>query len=172
MTTDDRRPTTDEGKTDSALTHIDESGNARMVDVGAKLDTERVAIARGEVALSQETLDLIREGRAAKGDVLAVARVAGIMAAKKTPDLVPLCHPIILSSVKLDFDFAEWGIEITATTKTTGPTGVEMEALTAVSVAALTIYDMLKAVERDAVITNIRLEYKEGGKSGAWKRET
>jgi cyclic pyranopterin phosphate synthase len=153
------------------LTHLDESGNARMVDVGAKPETERVAVARGEVALSQETLDLVREGRAAKGDVLAVARVAGIMAAKKTPDLVPLCHPIMLTSVHLDFEIQEWGIEITATTRTTGPTGVEMEALTAVSVAALTIYDMLKAVERDATITNIRLEYKEGGKSGVWKRD-
>ena len=153
------------------MTHVDVSGHALMVDVGAKPDTERVAVARGEVVLSQETLDLVREGRAAKGDVLAVARVAGIMAAKKTPDLVPLCHPIMLTSVKLDFEFAEWGIEITATTKTTGPTGVEMEALTAVSVAALTIYDMLKAVEREAVITNIRLEYKEGGKSGVWQRD-
>lgn len=156
----------------SVLTHLDERGNARMVDVGAKADTERVAVARGEVALSDLTLSLIREGKAAKGDVLAVARVAGIMAAKKTPELVPLCHPIMLTSVHIDFELQEWGVEITATTKTHGPTGVEMEALTAVSVAALTIYDMLKAVERDATITNIRLEYKEGGKSGEWKRES
>jgi cyclic pyranopterin phosphate synthase len=154
----------------SQLTHLDERGSARMVDVGAKPDTERVAVARGEVTLSQETLDLIREGKTPKGDVLAVARVAGIMAAKRTPDLIPLCHPIMLTSVHLDFELQEWGVEITATVKTTGPTGVEMEALTAVSVAALTIYDMLKAVERNATITNIRLEFKEGGKSGIWKR--
>ncbi len=141
-----------------------------MVDVGAKSDTERTATARGEVTLSRATLDLIRDGKTPKGDVLAVARVAGIMAAKKTPDLVPLCHPIMLTSVHLDFELQEWGIEITATTKSVGPTGVEMEALTAVSVAALTVYDMLKAVERNATITNIRLEYKEGGKSGIWKR--
>jgi cyclic pyranopterin phosphate synthase len=183
MTTDPRPPTTDQPEANSApanpqsairnpqLSHLDESGKARMVDVGAKADTERVAIARGEVALSPQTLDLVREGRAAKGDVLAVARIAGIMAAKKTPDLVPLCHPIMLTSVHMDLEIQEWGIEITATTKTTGPTGVEMEALTAVSIAALTIYDMLKAVERNAVIGNIRLEYKEGGKIGAWERK-
>jgi cyclic pyranopterin phosphate synthase len=152
------------------LTHIDERGSARMVDVGAKADTERVAVARGEVTLSQYTLDLIRDAKTPKGDVLAVARIAGIMAAKKTPELIPLCHPIMLSSVHLDFELQDWGIEITATAKTTGPTGVEMEALTAVSVAALTIYDMLKSVERNASITNVRLEYKEGGKSGKWVR--
>ncbi|HEX9990732.1 MAG TPA: cyclic pyranopterin monophosphate synthase MoaC [Chloroflexia bacterium] len=156
----------------SELTHLDESGHARMVDVGRKPDTERVAIARSEVRISPGTLDLVREGKAAKGDVLAVARVAGIMAAKKTPELIPLCHPIMLTSVKVDFAFQEWGIEIEARTKTTGPTGVEMEALTAASVAALTIYDMLKAVERGAEITNIRLIHKEGGKSGVWERET
>jgi cyclic pyranopterin phosphate synthase len=156
----------------SELTHLDESGHARMVDVGSKPDTERIAIARAEVRISPATLDLVREGKAAKGDVLAVARVAGIMAAKKTPELIPLCHPIMLTSVKVDFAFQEWGIEIEARTKTTGPTGVEMEALTAASVAALTIYDMLKAVERGAEITNIRLIHKEGGKSGVWERET
>ena len=155
----------------SELTHLDESGHARMVDVGHKPDTERVAIARAEVRISPATLDLVREGKAAKGDVLAVARVAGIMAAKKTPELIPLCHPIMLTSVKVDFAFQEWGIEIEARTKTTGPTGVEMEALTAASVAALTIYDMLKAVERGAEITNIRLVHKEGGKSGVWERD-
>ncbi len=154
------------------LTHLDESGNARMVDVGAKPDTERIAVARGEVHISQETLALVRDGKAAKGDVLAVARVAGIMAAKKTSELIPLCHPIMLTSVKVDFAFQEWGIEVEARTKTTGPTGVEMEALTAVSVAALTIYDMLKAVERGARIECIRLVHKEGGKSGVWKSET
>jgi len=156
----------------SELTHLDESGHARMVDVGHKPDTERIAIARAEVRISPTTLELVREGKAAKGDVLAVARVAGIMAAKKTPELIPLCHPIMLTSVKVDFAFQEWGIEIEARTKTTGPTGVEMEALTAASVAALTIYDMLKAVERGAEITNIRLIHKEGGKSGVWERET
>lgn len=154
------------------LTHIDESGHAVMVDVGAKAGTERVAVARGEVHISPETLSLVREGKAAKGDVLAVARVAGIMAAKKTPDLIPLCHPIMLTSVKVDFTLQSWGIEIEARTKTIGPTGVEMEALTAVSVAALTIYDMLKAVERSAHIEHIRLLHKEGGKSGTWTSET
>ncbi len=154
------------------LTHLDEGGHAVMVDVGAKPDTERVAVARGEVHISPETLNLVREGRAAKGDVLAVARVAGIMAAKKTPDLIPLCHPIMLTSVKVDFTLQSWGIEIEVRTKTVGPTGVEMEALTAVSVAALTIYDMLKAVERGAHIENIRLLHKEGGKSGTWTSET
>src|SRR6476661_7066507 len=134
----------------SELTHIDETGAARMVDVGAKPDTERVAVARGEVHIGEATLSLVRDGKAAKGDVLAVARVAGIMAAKKTPELIPLCHPIMLTSVKVEFEFRQWGIEVRARTKTVGPTGVEMEALTAVSVAALTIYDMLKAVERGA----------------------
>ncbi|MEP6773958.1 MAG: cyclic pyranopterin monophosphate synthase MoaC [Chloroflexota bacterium] len=153
------------------LSHLDEHGNARMVDVGAKPDTERIAVATGEITLSAPTLDLVREGRASKGDVLAVARVAGIMAAKKTSDLIPLCHPIALTSVKVDFAFSPTGIRITSTAKTTGPTGVEMEALTATSVAALTIYDMLKAVERGAVIGDIRLEKKEGGKSGLWSRE-
>lgn len=153
-----------------ALTHLDEHGNARMVDVGAKAETSRVAIAKGEIALSAETLALVREGKAAKGDVLAVARVAGIMAAKKTSELIPLCHQLMLTSVKVEFAFLDEAIEVTATARTTGQTGVEMEALTAVSVAALTVYDMLKAVERGAVIGNIRLEKKEGGKSGVWER--
>lgn len=154
------------------LTHLDERGRARMVDVGGKPDTERIAVARAEVHLAPETLALVREGKAAKGDVLAVARVAGIMAAKKTPELIPLCHPIMLTSVKVELAFQEWGIEVQARTRTTGPTGVEMEALTAVSVAALTIYDMLKAVERGITISNIGLVRKEGGKSGVWERET
>ncbi len=158
----------DMGNEEAELTHLDESGHARMVDVGAKPDTERVAVARGEVRLSAETLALVREGRATKGDVLAVARVAGIMAAKKTPELIPLCHSIMLSSVKVELELKEWGIEIEARAKTVGPTGVEMEALTAVSVAALTIYDMLKAIERGASIQNVRLVHKEGGKSGTW----
>jgi cyclic pyranopterin phosphate synthase len=154
----------------SELTHLDESGHARMVDVGAKPDTKRVAVARAEVRLSKETLDLVHEGKMPKGDVLAVARVAGIMAAKKTSELIPLCHPIILTSVKVEFSFEEWGIGIEATAKTVGPTGAEMEALTAASVAALTIYDMVKAVERGVTITNVRLERKEGGRSGEWSR--
>src|SRR5436853_230836 len=139
-----------------------------MVDVGAKPDTERVAVARGEFRLSEATMALVREGKTSKGDVLAVARVAGIMAAKRTPDLIPLCHPILLTSVHVALTVEDWGIEIEAITKTTGPTGVEMEALTAVSVAALTLYDMLKSVERGALIGNIRLVHKEGGKSGVW----
>lgn len=154
------------------LTHLDESGHARMVDVGEKPNTERVAVAHAEVHISPETLALVQEGKASKGDVLAVARVAGIMAAKKTPELIPLCHPIMLTSVKIEFTFQVWGIEVEARTKTVGPTGVEMEALTAASVAALTIYDMLKAVERGITITNIGLVRKEGGKSGVWERET
>jgi len=151
------------------LTHLDEQGNAHMVDVGAKSATKRVALASGEVHLSPETLSLVQEGKPSKGDVLAVARVAGIMAAKKTSELIPLCHPLALTSVQVNFIFESWGIQVECRAKTTGPTGVEMEALTGVSVAALTIYDMIKAVERGARITNIRLVHKEGGKSGTWE---
>jgi cyclic pyranopterin phosphate synthase len=143
-----------------------------MVDVGQKPDTRRVALARGEVRLRQETRDLVREGKAAKGDVLAVARVAGIMAAKRTSELIPLCHPIAITSAQVDFTFEEWGIGVEARVETLGPTGVEMEALTAVTVAALTIYDMVKSVERGAHISNVRLVHKEGGKSGVWEGET
>lgn len=150
------------------LTHLDAKGNARMVDVGAKPATERVAVARSDVHLSRETLRLVQEAKAAKGDVLAVARIAGIMAAKKTADLIPLCHPLALTSVQIDFTLETWGIQIECSARTTGQTGVEMEALTAVSVAALTIYDMIKAVERGVSINNIRLVHKEGGKSGVW----
>ena len=157
--------------TPTGLTHLDEQGNARMVDVGDKPATERVAVARADVALSSATLALVREGRAAKGDVLAVARVAGIMAAKKTPELIPLCHPIMLSSVEVDFDLTDDSISISATARTTGPTGVEMEAMTAASVAALTIYDMVKGVERGVSISSLRLVHKSGGKSGTWERE-
>jgi cyclic pyranopterin monophosphate synthase len=153
------------------LTHLDESGNARMIDVGSKAATERLAVASALVRLGRETLTLIREGRAAKGDVLAVARVAGIMAAKKTSELIPLCHPIALTSVKVDFEFVDDGLRVEAQARTVGQTGVEMEALTAVSVAALTIYDMVKSVERGASITAVRLMSKEGGKSGAWSAE-
>ena len=139
-----------------------------MVDVGAKPDTERVAIARGEVELRAETVALIRDGLLKKGDVLSVAQVAGIMAAKKTSELIPLCHPIMLTQVEvsLDLDDGLPGVRIAATARTTGKTGVEMEALTAVSVAALTVYDMVKAVERTARIQNIRLVEKHGGRSG------
>ncbi len=153
------------------LTHLDEQGRARMVDVGGKADTERVAIARGEIVMRAATLRLIQDDALPKGDVLAVARVAGIMAAKRTHDLIPMCHPLLLTSVKVDFDLApsegdDAVIRIEARVKVTGKTGVEMEALTAVSVAALTIYDMAKAVDRAMRIQNIRLAEKHGGKSG------
>jgi cyclic pyranopterin phosphate synthase len=150
------------------LTHIDEQGHAKMVDVGDKPDTERIAIARGEVHMKQETLDLIRAGQIKKGDVLTVAQIAGITASKRTSDLIPLCHPLFLSKVDVDLalDDAIPGVVITATAKTTGKTGVEMEALTAVSVAALTVYDMAKAAEKTMRIQNIRLVEKHGGQSG------
>jgi cyclic pyranopterin phosphate synthase len=150
------------------LTHIDERGHAYMVDVGYKPDTERVAVAKGEVRMRPETLRLVVQGGAPKGDVLAVARVAGIMAAKRVPELIPLCHTLLLSQVTVEFEIDEGSskIEVSATVRTRGKTGVEMEALTAVSVAALTIYDMLKAVEKTMQIGNIRLARKSGGKSG------
>ncbi len=155
------------------LTHLDEQGQASMVDVTAKPETERVAVAAGEVVMRPETLALIREGNIKKGDVLGAARIAGIMAAKRTHELIPLCHPLLLTKVAVDFQFneVESKIEIIATVKTRGQTGVEMEALTAVSVAALTIYDMAKAVEKTMRIENIRLLRKEGGKSGLFVRE-
>ncbi|MGB3867560.1 MAG: cyclic pyranopterin monophosphate synthase MoaC [Xanthobacteraceae bacterium] len=154
-----------------ALTHIDAKGEARMVDVSEKPATERVAVAEGFVVMSKATLDLIVTGAAAKGDVLATARIAGIMAAKRTSDLIPLCHPLALSKVTLDItpDAALPGCRIRATVKVTGPTGVEMEALTAVSVAALTVYDMVKAVERGVRIEGIHLVEKRGGKSGHYR---
>ncbi|TDA65127.1 MAG: cyclic pyranopterin monophosphate synthase MoaC [Chloroflexi bacterium] len=150
------------------LSHIDESGKARMVDVGAKPDTERTAVARGEVILKPETLELIKAGLMKKGDVLTVAQLAGIMGAKKTSELIPLCHPIPIHqvAVELELDDILPGVIITARLKTTGKTGIEMEALTAVAVAALTVYDMVKAVEKTARITNIRLVEKRGGQSG------
>jgi cyclic pyranopterin phosphate synthase len=152
----------------SKLTHLDEQGRAHMVDVGAKPDTERVAIARGEVHMKKETFDLIRAGQLKKGDVLTVAQIAGISAAKRTSELIPLCHPLFLSKVDVDLVLDESipGVIITATAKVTGKTGVEMEALTAVSVAALTVYDMAKAAEKTMRIQNIRLIEKHGGKSG------
>ena len=150
------------------LTHLDEQGRAQMVDVGGKPDTERVAVARGEIRMRPQTLRLIAEKGVPKGDALAVAQVAGIMAAKRVPELIPLCHPLLLSKVDVQFNIDEQAsrIEITAEVHSTGKTGVEMEALTAVSVAALTIYDMAKAVERTMRIGQIRLVRKSGGKSG------
>lgn len=150
------------------LTHLDEQGRLHMVDVGHKPDTERVAVARGEVRMRLKTLRLIAEGGVPKGDVLAVARVAGIMAAKRVPDLIPLCHSLLLTQVEVAFELDEHlpGVRIEATVRTRGKTGVEMEALTAVSVAALTIYDMVKAVEKTMCIGNVRLVRKSGGKSG------
>ena len=154
------------------LTHLDSSGKARMVDVGKKDNTNRQATATGSVKMKPETLKLITEGNIPKGDVIAVARIAGIMAAKKTPELIPLCHPIALSSVHVDLVPDESGskVDITATASTVGPTGVEMEALTAVSVAALALYDMCKAVDKEMEITSIVLQEKKGGKSGHFKR--
>ncbi|MFN2271972.1 MAG: cyclic pyranopterin monophosphate synthase MoaC [Anaerolineae bacterium] len=153
------------------LTHIDESGRVQMVDVGQKPDTERVAVAKGEVQMLPDTLRLIVKGDAPKGDVLTTAQIAGIMAAKRTSDLIPLCHPLQLTKVDVEFevDEADARIEITSTVRCRGKTGVEMEALTAVSVAALTIYDMAKAVEKTMRIGNIRLVHKSGGKSGKWE---
>ena len=150
------------------LTHLDDSGAARMVDVGQKPDTERLAIAGGEIVMQPETLRLIRDGAIKKGDVLTVARIAGIMAAKRTSELIPLCHPIPLShvDVSLTLDEAANKIIVRATARTIGKTGVEMEALTAASVAALTVYDMAKAVDRGMRIQNVRLLEKHGGKSG------
>jgi cyclic pyranopterin monophosphate synthase len=154
----------------SDLTHFDERGNARMVDVGAKDITERVAVAKATVVMQPATLRLIRDKKAAKGDVLSVAQLAGIMAAKKTADLIPLCHPLALSSVEvtLTLDEARNAVDIEATCKLRGRTGVEMEALTAASVAALTVYDMCKAVDRGMVIAEVKLLHKSGGKSGTF----
>jgi cyclic pyranopterin phosphate synthase len=151
-----------------ALTHIDAKGEARMVDVSAKPATERIAVAEGLVVMSKATLAMIESGNAKKGDVLGTARIAGIMAAKKTSDLIPLCHPLALSKITLDIepDKKIPGCRVRASVKVSGPTGVEMEALTAVSVACLTIYDMIKAVERGVRIEGIRLIEKKGGKSG------
>lgn len=152
----------------SKLTHVDEHGRAKMVDVSHKPDTTRIAIARGEVHMKKETLDLIRAGQIKKGDVLTVAQIAGITASKRTSDLIPLCHPLPLSKVDVDLELDDSlpGVVITATAKVTGKTGVEMEALTAVSVAALTVYDMAKAAEKTMKIQNIRLLEKYGGTSG------
>lgn len=152
-----------------SLTHIDDQGNARMVDVGAKAETRRVAVASGRIAMTAAALEAIRTGNAPKGDVLGTARIAGIMAAKKTADLIPMCHPLVLDAVNLDFAFEEEALTATATVSLTGKTGVEMEAITAISVALVTIYDMAKALDKGMVIGDIRLIEKFGGKSGHWK---
>ena len=155
----------------ATLSHFDTKGAARMVDVSDKPETERVATATATVVMAKETLDLVLKGGAKKGDVLSVARLAGIMGAKRTPDLIPLCHPLPLdsASVELTPDPSRNAIDITATCKVTGRTGVEMEALTAASVAALTIYDMLKSVDRAMLITDVKLTHKSGGKSGTYE---
>jgi len=151
------------------LTHIDAEGRARMVDVSSKPSTAREAVAEGRVRMSQETLALAVSGAGAKGDVRAVAEIAGVMAAKRAADLIPLCHPLALSKAEVSVEAVDDGLRVTARVKTTGPTGVEMEALTAVSVACLTIYDMLKAAERGMTIDAVRLLEKSGGASGAWR---
>ena len=155
------------------LTHLDESGGAHMVDVGDKAVTTRTAVAEGTVTMKPETLALIRDGLAKKGDVIATARIAGIMAAKKTHELIPLCHPLLLTKVSLDVEIDETlpGLRLRALARVGGQTGVEMEALTAVSVACLTVYDMAKAVDRGMVVGGIRLLEKSGGKSGDWHAE-
>lgn len=154
------------------LTHFDESGNAVMVDVSTKDATERIAVASGRIRMSPETAQLIRDRGVKKGDVLSVAQLAGIMGAKRTSELIPLCHPLPLSNVEVTLALAEGepAVEITASVKTMGRTGVEMEALTAVSVAALTVYDMCKAADRGMTVTDIRLDHKSGGKSGTYRR--
>jgi cyclic pyranopterin phosphate synthase len=152
------------------LTHVDESGAARMVDVSEKPVTTRVATAAGRVLVSPEVVALLRGGGVPKGDAVAVARIAGIAGAKRTPDLIPLCHPLAIHGVTVDLAVEDAGVAITASVRTADRTGVEMEALTSVSVAALTLIDMIKAVDKGAVITDVRLEAKDGGRSGSWRR--
>ena len=152
------------------LTHLDEVGAARMVDVGGKPATERGAVAEGRIAASPEALAALREGALAKGDALAVARVAGLQAAKRTAELIPLCHPLALTGSAVELNIGEADVLVTATVRTVGPTGVEMEALTAASVALLTLYDMMKAIDRAMTITSVRLVEKSGGRSGDWRR--
>jgi cyclic pyranopterin monophosphate synthase len=153
-----------------ALTHLDAAGHARMVDVSAKEVTVRTATASGRVLLSAQAVAALRDGTVPKGDALAVARIAGIAAAKRTPDLIPLCHPLAIHGVSVDLTVDDSGVAITASVRTADRTGVEMEALTSVSVAALTLIDMIKAVDKGAVITDVRLEAKDGGRSGTWRR--
>jgi len=155
----------------SRLTHLDEQGQARMVDVGGKPETARSATATGRIRMSPEALSAVRDGSGPKGDVLAAARIAGIMAAKKTGELIPLCHPLALDAVTVDFAFEDDGVRVTARASLTGRTGVEMEALTAASLALLTIYDMAKALDKGMVIDGVRLLEKTGGKSGDWRAE-
>ncbi len=155
----------------SQLTHLDDAGNAAMVDISAKEATIREAVAEGYIAMSAEALLAVKQGAVKKGDVLATARIAGIMAAKKTSDLIPLCHPLALSKVAVDFAFEQDGIRVTALARLTGQTGVEMEAMTAASIALLTIYDMAKALDKLMVISNVRLLSKSGGKSGDWQAQ-
>jgi cyclic pyranopterin monophosphate synthase len=154
----------------SKLTHLDDSGAAHMVDVSAKATTVREAKASGQISMLPEAITAIRDGTAKKGDVLAVARVAGIMAAKRTSELIPLCHPVTLSSVSIDFDVMASAITVTVTARSSGQTGVEMEALTAVSATLLTLYDMVKALDKAMIISDIKLLTKSGGKSGDWHR--
>jgi cyclic pyranopterin phosphate synthase len=152
----------------SKLSHLDDKGAARMVDIGGKADSARKAVATGRIRMSAEALQAVRDGSGPKGDVLAVARIAGIMAAKKTADLVPLCHPLALDAVTVDFEFEADAVRATATASLTGKTGVEMEAMTATSIALLTIYDMVKVLGKGMVIEEVRLLSKSGGKSGEW----
>jgi len=167
-----RRPILPTGNAMAEFTHFDEQGKARMVDVSDKPETDRLAVASGAVRMAPETLAMVAAGTAKKGDVLGVARLAGIMAAKRTAELIPLCHPLPLTSIEVDLacDADKNTVEITATARTTGRTGVEMEAMTAVAAAALTVYDMCKAVDRAMVLSEIRLEQKSGGKSGTYTR--
>lgn len=153
------------------LTHLDEQGQARMVDVGGKAETARSATAEGRICMTSAALNAIRDGSGPKGDVLAVARVAGIMAAKKTGELIPLCHPLALDAVVVDFAFEPDAVRVTACASLTGKTGVEMEAMTACSIALLTVYDMAKAIDKGMVIEQVRLLEKTGGKSGTWRAE-
>jgi len=154
-----------------SLTHIDADGSARMVDVGGKAETQRLAVASGRIMMSAEALAAVRAGNAPKGDVLGTARIAGIMAAKRTAELIPMCHPLALDAVNLDFAFEDDAIRATASASLTGRTGVEMEAVTGVAIALVTIYDMAKALDKGMVIGEVRLIEKRGGKSGHWKAD-
>ena len=160
------------GPTGHGFTHLDEHGAARMVDVTPKESTKRVGIARARVVMSSDTAAAIQQGVVGKGDVLAVARVAGIQGAKRTSELIPLCHPIMIGSAEVNFEIGESWVDVEARVETVGPTGVEMEALTACSVAALTIYDMCKARDRGMTVESLRLWHKSGGRSGDWQRQT
>lgn len=166
-------PKSNTSVSDNTLTHFDQSGQAHMVDVGGKDDTRRVALASGTIRMQPQTLEIIRSGNARKGDVLGIARIAAIMATKRTSDLIPLCHPLALTHVAVDFsiDVASASITCTARVETRGKTGVEMEALTAVQIGLLTIYDMSKAVDRGMVMSDIRVLEKSGGKSGSWNAD-